>query len=168
MPIKFVLYILYLKKSSPFFNAEIGIVDGNRWQLKKYRWGKFLLSEKTVGNEDKIKENYLLWTSLIVNRYILLIQNDKWFVENSWKTRQTSHQDGIRPSKRSNLKHFWMLYSQIENNVRQSWNESASRGIVMHSQSQRFFVGSVKKFRTWKFFTKTFYARVTLFTQITP
>ena len=37
------------------------MIGGNWWQLKKNRWGKFLLLErKPDGDEDKIKEKYLL------------------------------------------------------------------------------------------------------------
>ena len=62
--------------------------------------------------------------------------------------------DDIHPSKRTILKNYSVSYSEIENNELQSWNVSASNGIVMHFQWRRFFVASINKSRTWKLFKK--------------
>ena len=56
---------------------------------------------------------------------------------------------------------YSVFYSEIENNVLLSWNVSASHGIAMHFQSQRYFVGSISKFKTRNLFTKTFHVCVT-------
>ena len=56
--------------------------------------------------------------------------------------------DDIHPSKCSILKNYSTFYSKFENSVLQSLNVSASHEILIHSQSQRFFVGLINKFRT--------------------
>ena len=55
--------------------------------------------------------------------------------------------DSIHSSKRSILKICSMFYFEIENNVLQLRNALATHEIVMDSQLQRLFVGSVIKFR---------------------
>ena len=56
--------------------------------------------------------------------------------------------DCMHLSKRLIWKNWLMVYSEIKNNVLQSWNILASHGIVMHSLLQRFLVGSTNKPRT--------------------
>ena len=119
------------------------MIDKNRWELKKKnREETFYYWKKTAGNENKMKEKKLLGklcTPMILYRCSLLTQHDKWLVKTVEKLFKLHVVDGIYPSKRSILKNYSMFYSEIENNVLlQSWNVSASHGIVMHSQSQRF------------------------------
>ena len=48
-----------------------------------------------------------------------------------------------------NLKSYSVFYSEIESDALQSWNESGSLGIVMHSESHILFVGSVNYLRKY-------------------
>lgn len=134
-------------------------IGGN---LKKTLWRKFSLLEK---NSMEMNTKYLLRklrTLMMLNRCLLLTQLDKWLVKNSGNTHWT-----WRRGRYSSIKtfHFGKLLNVIFWNwiyVMQSWNISASYEIVMHSQSQRFFIGSTNQFRTWKLFTKVFHTCVIL------
>ena len=75
--------------------------------------------------------------------------------------------DDVDPRKLTILKNYSVSFSEIENNVLQSWKVSASHGIVMHFQSQRFFVVSISKLRTQKIVYKNISRlRHSCFTQI--
>ena len=142
------------------------MIDENWQQLEKNGGKNFIIWKNLDGNESSMKEKYLLrkfWTSMIVNFCLLLTQHDKWLLENGSKTPQNSHRGRHSPIK--TLHSEKLLHFVIENNVLQSWNISASHGIVMQSQSQRYFVGLINKFRTWKLFTITFQACITFYTQ---
>ena len=101
-------------------------------------------------------------TPIILNHCLLLTQHDKWLAKTVEKLFKLHVMDDIHPSKCSILNNYSTFYSKFENSVLQSLNVSASHEILMHSQSQRLFVGLINKFRTWKFFTKMFHACITL------
>ena len=132
-----VVVFYFWKKDGLFFNTETQLRTGEKKSVRK----SFIIGKKSDGNEEKIKEKYLLRKTVNCNDvkslFTINIKLFKHVVE------------GIYPSKRSILKNSSMFYSEIENNVLQSRKKSASHAIVMHSKSQRFFVG------TWKLFTKT-------------
>ena len=141
------------------------MIGKSRWQLKKNGKETFYYWKKPVGNVDKMKEKYLLrrlWTPIILNHCLLLTQHDKWLAKTVEKLFKLHLMEDIHPSKCSILNNYSTFYSKFENSVLQSLNVSASHEILMHSQSQRFFVGLINKFRTWKFFTKMFHACITL------
>ena len=105
------------------------------------RWKKNIYLEK-------------LWTAMILYRCLLLTSDLLEPVE-----KLSKHVvEGICPSKRTILKNYSMFYSEIENSVLPLRNVSVPYAIAMHSNSQIFFAGSINKFRTWKWFTETFYS----------
>ena len=72
-----------------------------------------------------MKEKYLLrklGTPMILNRCLLWTQHDKDSLKTVEKLFKLHVVDGIHPSEGYILKNYWMFYSEIENNILQSWN----------------------------------------------
>ena len=82
---------------------------------------------------------------LHIRHFICLMQLFKTLIKNA--------SEGVCASAKFvlciNLKSYPVFYSEIESNALQSWNESGSLGIVMHSESHILFVGSVNYLRKY-------------------
>ena len=82
---------------------------------------------------------------MILNCYLLLKQHGKHLVKTDEKHFKICIVDGLYPPNHDILKNYPVFFSENKNNVQQTSNKSTSNGIVIHSPSQRFTVGSMKK-----------------------
>ena len=100
-------------------------------------------------------KNFIIWKNLDVNT---TWQMTRWrrFKNSSNFTSWTTFTHQNAPFWKTTPFRNWKQCTAVI---------SASHEIVMQSQSQRYFVGLINKFRTWKLFTITFQACITFYTQ---
>ena len=134
---------------------------GSNWKKME---GKILLSEKTsMEMRAAWKKNIYLEILNSNDSKFLFIVNTTWQMTRWRRFKNSSNFTSWTTFTHQNAP-FW------KTTPFRNWKQctaviSASHEIVMQSQSQRYFVGLINKFRTWKLFTITFQACITFYTQ---